>query len=277
MKRILLKQMQNEWNAQNFLFKNNETEQSMCDFVSELRLLKNVPFSYLIPDEKLLPPESIRFFYLDENWLDALTDGATSIGRISTTDAFWDRMNFEAVVGHSVEKLSHPRFKAMHPNHRRNATPTPISHALRTGFILRSELVRKWKGLEVYGYHGDTSLEILRMETIANNILLCIFDGELDRFVVSEPKTGLRFGTNNSKGEITLKNINDNDDFGKPLEDPETGKINLNEFRENNGRIKVAQLSAQMGENLGSPIGSSEFAFELISVAKRVEFKKGEK
>lgn len=273
MKRILLKQMHDEWNAKSFLFNNNETEQSMCDFVSELRLLKNVPFSYLIPDEKLLPPESIRFFYLDENWLDALTDGATSIGRISTTDAFWDRVNFEAVVGHSVEKLTHPRFKTMHPNHRRSLTPVPISHASRTGFILRSELVRKWKGLEVYGYQGGTSLEILRMETVASNILLCIFDGELDCFVVSEPKTGLRFGTNDSKGEITLKNPNDNDDFGKPLEDK---KISLNNYKEDNGRINAAKLSGHMHEMLGIPIGSSEFAFELISVAKRAEFKKGE-
>ena len=45
-----------------------------------LRLLSGVPFSYLVPDASLLPPESVRFFYLDRNWTDALVQGVLGIG-----------------------------------------------------------------------------------------------------------------------------------------------------------------------------------------------------
>ncbi len=41
-------------------------------FLARLRLLEGVPFNYLVPDATMLPLESIRFFYVDRNWLDAL-------------------------------------------------------------------------------------------------------------------------------------------------------------------------------------------------------------
>ncbi|HTF04001.1 MAG TPA: hypothetical protein VK826_08245, partial [Bacteroidia bacterium] len=55
--------------------------QPLTDWLSRLALLYGVPFNYLVPDEGMLPPESIRFFYLDINWVEALVDGAFSIGR----------------------------------------------------------------------------------------------------------------------------------------------------------------------------------------------------
>ncbi len=56
-------------------------------FLSQLQLLINVPVNYLIPDIKMLPPESMRFFYYDQNWIDALLDGAYSIGRSPSQDS----------------------------------------------------------------------------------------------------------------------------------------------------------------------------------------------
>ena len=35
---------------------------SVVDWLARLRLLCNVPFAYLVPDHRLLPTESIRFF-----------------------------------------------------------------------------------------------------------------------------------------------------------------------------------------------------------------------
>src|SRR6478735_1768310 len=34
-------------------------------FLARARLLEGVPFQHLVPDSELLPPESIRFFFLD--------------------------------------------------------------------------------------------------------------------------------------------------------------------------------------------------------------------
>src|SRR6185436_20576394 len=55
-------------------------------FFGRLRLLHGVPFSYLVPDAALLPIESIRFFYIDRAWTDALVQGALSVGTITTED-----------------------------------------------------------------------------------------------------------------------------------------------------------------------------------------------
>src|SRR3569833_1313173 len=58
----------------------------MESFLAHLRLLIGVPFNYLVPDSRLLPVESIRFFYLDRSWTDRLVDGAISVGKIGTRE-----------------------------------------------------------------------------------------------------------------------------------------------------------------------------------------------
>ena len=55
-------------------------------FLAHLRLLIGVPFDYLVPDARLLPDESIRFFYLDRSWTDRLVDGAIAVGKIGTRE-----------------------------------------------------------------------------------------------------------------------------------------------------------------------------------------------
>ena len=53
-------------------------------WLARLRLLEGVPFAYLVADSELLPPESIRFFYLVRNWSDALVEGALSVGTLNS-------------------------------------------------------------------------------------------------------------------------------------------------------------------------------------------------
>ena len=56
-------------------------------WLGRLLTMAGVPFGYLVPDEGMLPPESIRFFRLDERWVTALLDGAFSLGRNLTAEA----------------------------------------------------------------------------------------------------------------------------------------------------------------------------------------------
>ena len=70
-------------------------------FLARLRLLHGVPFSYLVPDAELLPPESIRFFYIDRAWTDALVQGVLSVGTITTAD----RAQLEAVYPHIRDEV----------------------------------------------------------------------------------------------------------------------------------------------------------------------------
>lgn len=57
-----------------------EVMDPVTDWLARLALLLPVPFRHLVPDQQMLPPESLRFFYLDTGWIAALIDGALSIG-----------------------------------------------------------------------------------------------------------------------------------------------------------------------------------------------------
>src|SRR6185437_8026335 len=52
----------------------------------QLRLLDSVPFAYLVADSALLPEESIRWFYVDRRWTDALVQGALSVSTVNSDD-----------------------------------------------------------------------------------------------------------------------------------------------------------------------------------------------
>lgn len=62
----------------------------IINWLTKLRLLEGVPFPYIVPSEGMLPNESIRFFHLDRNWLDALVDGALSTGVLDSRGSLAD-------------------------------------------------------------------------------------------------------------------------------------------------------------------------------------------
>jgi hypothetical protein len=196
-----------------------------------------------------------------------------SVGRISETDVAIDCEYFGVMTEKAINRLTYPRFNKMHQNHRPGNEPVSVNSEVMTGFILRSELVGKWKGLETFGYNDKKEiLTVLRMESLSSEILICIFNGELSNFIISEPKTGLRFGAPDNTGKITLRDMSDTDNFGKPLDGKE---VNLNNFTATNGRLSAAALAKEFAGQLKEPILSSQFAFQLIAVAKRAEFQKG--
>ncbi|MEO1261715.1 MAG: hypothetical protein AAFZ15_23125 [Bacteroidota bacterium] len=99
-------------------------------WLRRLNCLDNVPFNYLVPDEKMLPVESIRFFKVDPYWMACLLDGAFSIGRTTNGDHTLDQ---ELAV--DLRVLS---------------SELPIANM--SGFLMRSEAVDGWPHLLVDGY-----------------------------------------------------------------------------------------------------------------------------
>src|SRR5262245_14028263 len=63
----------------------------------QLRLLEGVPFANLVVDTDLLPLESIRWFYLDRQWTDALVQGALSVGTVNSDDRTQLTTNYDAI------------------------------------------------------------------------------------------------------------------------------------------------------------------------------------
>ena len=171
-------------------------------FLARLRLLHGVPFSYLVPDENLLPVESIRFFYVDRAWTDALVQGALSVGTISTSD----RAELEKVYPHIRREVDTTERKIRTPEEE---VLLEGEGGAITGFLLRSRVVSGWPGLHVRAYSEDVlpdselstvaeshrkRMKVLRMERLAPAVLLVLFDGVPEVIHVEEPRQGLQFG-----------------------------------------------------------------------------------
>lgn len=185
-------------------------------WLASLKLLQGVPFRYLVPDETMLPPESIRFFHLDMNWVDALLDGALSIGRNGAPAS--PQGTHDSAVRTQVQRATTIHARRSRPQAlglMAPAAPAPRAtqgaQALESvsGFLVRSELVKGWPGLEVNGYAADgTLLDIVRFERLAPTVLLCLFekDGKtLAQLDIHEPAEGLHFGLSGAGSAVNVR------------------------------------------------------------------------
>ncbi|MFL5804865.1 MAG: hypothetical protein ACJ8CR_24365, partial [Roseiflexaceae bacterium] len=75
------------WVGQDAAADSSQLPSGIVAWFDNLRLLRGVPFNYLMPDERMLPPESIRFFQVDPQWIEALVDGAWSLGFAGVAEA----------------------------------------------------------------------------------------------------------------------------------------------------------------------------------------------
>ncbi len=188
------------------------------NWMSRLKLLYGVPFNYLVPDERMLPPESIRFFYVDINWINAMLDGAYSIGRNLTTSDNSAELNADRAILPGL----HPAITSRAGNIRAKGLglkdPAP-SMAVISGFLLRSKVISEYPKLGVYAYEkGHTPddganaafMTILRMEKLGDksDTMLCLVDGDAYRVDIHEAPEHLHYGIDkysNENGVITAK------------------------------------------------------------------------
>lgn len=225
---------------------NTELPESIYNWFEDLSLLKGVPFNYLVPDELMLPVESIRFFYLDSLWIECLLDGAFSIGRVTTSDHKHDQEN--------------------------KTNPAVNNYPIVTGFLLRSDVVSGWPGLLVDGYNEDDTkkIELLRMERLSANVLICLFKGEIKRLDIHQKPETLHFGLDSDDENKTfykkLKNL-DGQEINKkvdniPCKDSEKRVIDINSLT---NRIK------EQVDN-SSSFTSAQLALEMIEGVEKVRF-----
>jgi len=215
-----------------------DADQLPADVVAwfdDLRRLRGIPFGYLVPDDRLLPAESIRFFQLDQAWVDCLVDGAFSIGRVTGTLNSVDQDQ----KGVLLETL------AVHP--------------AVTGFLMRSSAVAGWPGLlvDAYGPAADgaaadgagstgagrgSQLDVQRIDRLGPDVLLCLFSGAAARFEVHLKPETLHFGTAHLTGD----------------------------WKAATGVVNVAALAGSLRSD--PPLTSSELAAMVVAGVPRVSF-----
>jgi hypothetical protein len=253
----------------------------VVQWLSRLRLLQNVPLCYLVPDERMLPLESLRFFYLDTNWIDALVDGAFSIGRSCTGDRQRDQNLFQDVNSQASLSVAKAR------RNRKTALGTPNASGAYTGFLLRSQVLAGWPNIRVHGYaaqDGENSeLNKLRMEYLSRDLLICIFDGEVAQVVIHEPPEQLHSGVEASdNGFITTLRAVTGDKAGSQLKDSQGNMAVVTiPMHADPQTLRVSESARKILDKLNTDFKqgitqftSAEFALEMVKGVVKVDFNK---
>lgn len=257
-------------------------------WLARLRLLQGVPFSYLVADAQLLPKESIRFFYLDRAWTDALVQGALSVGTVNSSDRAELAALYKVVRDELDEEERRVRLPGGETVQQGPAGPV-------TGFILRSRAVAGWPGLHVRAYDRELDvaddasipesdprrIKLLRMERLAPAVLLVLFDGIPAVVHIEEPRQGIQFGVrltpaagdpNRLQAGVKARNANTaldvnsnpNDMVPVPFRRGTPGVLDIKKLNE--------ALLAKPGTHMGAAVDGAEFALQMLRFPYRQVF-----
>lgn len=208
--------------------------ENMADWLAQLYLLVGVPFENLAANAALLPAESIRFFYLDSNWLGALVEGALSIGIESSRDRVYQDLMKDLVWDTTLAAVRQMRDKLLGSWAQKKPpqSDTPFDQESLTGMLLRSAVVSGWPGLQVQAFTQTipdsaepdiTSLiQPLRVERLSADILLCLWPAVPAVVAIEEPHEGVAFGfedppDGHGEGDYLYLRSLDPADYGTPL------------------------------------------------------------
>ena len=247
----------------------------MESFLAHLRLLIGVPFDYLIPDSRLLPDESIRFFYLDRSWTDRLVDGAVAVGKIGTREQAHHQAHHPAVAQQLdlseriVRDLQRGRQSFAVAKAANDQQPDTVQ--VITGFLLRSAAVAGWPQMEVRAFTGPdarTQLPTLRLERLSPAVLLALFQGVPGLVWCEEPHHDIQFGIE-TQGEQLFVFQRQPDGTNK------TGTLPVPVRAGNRRVVAVAELRkllAALPDPKPAQTGAAGFAIQMLDLPWRQRF-----
>jgi hypothetical protein len=218
----------------------------LVEWIARLVLLYPVPFHYLVPHQSLLPSESLRFFHVDDNWINALIDGAFSIAVRTAELRASSRTEMQSLLSKIVYQYR-LRLQGKQPEWNPSEQYMSIP---KSGFLLRSSIVSGWPGVEVTASTNaapDPNLpKILRLDQVAEGVLFCLARGSLETVTFREPREGITFGLS-SDGKVKASKS------GKVLD------VRKDLLRAPEGVVDIAKLRQQLGSG-----GSAEMATDMI-------------
>jgi hypothetical protein len=272
----------------------------MESFLAHLRLLVGVPFEYLIPDPRLLPDESIRFFYVDRSWTDRLVDGAIAVGKIGTREQAHHQAHSAPVnqqldlterIVRSIQR-ARDSFQNLKNTNDKNTQPADVI----TGFLLRSAAVSGWPHIDVRAYSADIpeplnpgdpknysrQLTALRLELLAPSVMIALFQGIPQLVYLEEPHHSVQFGVNQDRFgayQIDLR-AKDGSQIRVDPSNPQSNPVSIPvPVRAGHNRVvHVSALRRALFQKEGSHSampdqnGSAAYAIEALQVPWRQRF-----
>ncbi|ORY08604.1 hypothetical protein BCR34DRAFT_603462 [Clohesyomyces aquaticus] len=162
---------------------NNPDWAIIHSWISEKLYLSEIPAHILIPDPSFLPEESLRFFFIDDTWMDCLIDGALSIANHLERDDDRTRVEIKRAYNKYLE--------------------TPVVEGIKPqipcfGFFLRSEIVQVMPDIriEVTWNSQDNRQSVCRYIRPDDHSIMCLLDrwpNELEEITLSQPPHQQRF------------------------------------------------------------------------------------
>ena len=258
----------------------------IAEWTGRLLLLKGVPFAALVPDERMLPVESLRFFHVDLNWMAAIVDGAFSIGRAGTAGAAKDLAPLVQTKAASQASARRQRKNQQQALATQQVAASDSGFGAVTGCLLRSQLVSGWPGLNINGYAdpgGASELPKLRMERLSSDVLICLFEGEVKLLTITEPGEQLHCGAEgdaDSGFTTTLREMVGStpgkqyvDDAGVPVAVTVLVRADMQTLQASaTAKAIQSKLNTDYGQNL-TTFTSAEFALEMVAGVVDVQYK----
>ncbi|KAF1834717.1 hypothetical protein BDW02DRAFT_325202 [Decorospora gaudefroyi] len=172
------------YNGFNEAIPNNSDWPVIHTWLAEKLSLGGIPPQYLIPEPSFVPPESLRFFHIDDFWLDCLLDGALSVANHLDTD--------DDVIRREIKKRFNDYLKTDVPE----AGFKPQIPCY--GFIIRSKIVKAMPDLRitVKWKEPDNRFPVCRWTKWDDQTLMCLLDrqpDELESIVLAQPQHQQRY------------------------------------------------------------------------------------
>lgn len=249
------------------------------EFIMECSLFYHIPFWYLVPDTDMLQEEELRFFQVDTDWILRLMDGMCSIGRNASIDYQHDTVLLQNLYEQLVKKNGAIRRKKQGAEdvQKEKMKASDTGDLRCSGFLLRSVLVKDFRGLEFQAYDAPekgSRLEALRLDLLGESVLIGIFRGEIRRLVIGQPPEGLHFGfdwAEDGQGKTGIKYLRG---LKNGILSGEQAEVVLKEEGSCHC-LDIKKTKDSIAGKLKTEIGSAGFALQMIKNAHSGVFRIG--
>lgn len=245
----------------------------VADWLAALSRLEPVPFSSLVPDPRMVPVESIRFFYLDPTWIDALVAGALSLGVSTLLDLAIAGVLAPDLMAR-MKDAGRRKLKRRFGERELGGSPVPAS-----GLLIRSQVISSWPTLAIGGSAAGVPLNVVRDAVLAPGVRLVMFEGIPDTVMLAEPYQGLQFGV--PENGVVPRYVTSAGPIGGEMPVPPVPPGGYSAFlatytnAARPGVILVSTLAGALrtSTGAGSTFGAGDFALQMVSAPEMQLFK----
>lgn len=243
-----------------------DLQNAIALWLAKLTRLSSLPFSYLVPHPDCLPTSSIRFFYLDQSWIEALCAGALSISVRCAADRAIQTAFLPALMK-NVQAQQEALLHRVYPN-------SPQLSQNLTGVLIRSQLISAWPKMVIKATKAGTPLNIVRDDTLAPDVRLCIFADVPDSVSLAEPYQGILFGIEDNG--IVPRNVT-GQNIGSPISgqnvSPSYRTVSQSEL---GGVLEIDTIAQSLihatGITPSTAFGAGDFALQMVKTPELQSF-----